>query len=63
MKTPTPNMTQDSTARAREREAARLVGDLLREERRADDRSLASVFAASEREFESLVHEADHERT
>lgn len=63
MKTPTPNMTQDSIARAREREAARLVGDLLREERRADDRSLASVFAASEREFESWFHEADHERT
>lgn len=62
MTTPTPNLTPDSTARARLREAARLVGDLLREERRADDRSLASVFAASEREFENWFREADNER-
>lgn len=41
--------------REEQREAARMVGDLLREERRADDASLAEVFAASERDFEAMV--------
>lgn len=37
------------------REAARVVGNLLREERRADDESLAEVFAESERDFEAMI--------
>lgn len=62
MTTSTPTMSQDSTVRARLREVARIVGDLLRERRRADDRSLASVFTASEREFERWFHPTVHER-
>lgn len=37
------------------REASRIVGDLLREERRTDDESLADVFAESERDFEAMI--------
>ncbi len=49
---PTTKVTQDSNDRAQMREAARLLGNLLREERRAADLSLAREFAASEAEFE-----------
>ncbi len=37
------------------RASARMVGDLLREERRAADLSIAEEFAASERDFEAMV--------
>lgn len=59
----TPKMPQDSTSHEDLLEAARLIGDLLREERRADDRSLANEFAASEREFERWFNsDESHER-
>lgn len=47
----TPTTTENTITHEHLLEAARLVGDLLREDRRAADRSLAGEFAASEAEL------------
>ncbi len=56
---PSPEMPQIPTDRARLRELARIVGDVLREERRAADRSLVNEFAASEADFEGWINTAN----
>lgn len=62
MSTPTLKMTEAQIERARLLETSRIIGDLLREERRADDAELAREFAESDRGFWRLVDRATNER-